>query len=435
LSADPVRTARWRLALRFTLVVTVLFVTSGAVVYVYVRHMLLGAFDAAHDLAIHSVLENVEPAIPKPRVAHAPFATEFEELNLTLGVVAVKVWSADGEPLAEAAIDHAPLTADGPPRELRGAGNRAVVIRRQPFGVGPTGGSLAVSRRAGDVALDLESLQQGLMLIVPLAMLGALGVGWVMAGQSPRPRKRAFEQQRAFMADTSHELRTPLSVIRAHAEVHLDGEPPKMRAALSVVARTAAQLSAVVDDLMFLARADAAALSPRRIRFSLDELVEETVEAFEPEAKAKGSRLVLAPRSKDIELEADPAQLQRLVAILVDNAVRHAAPGEIDISMAHLGKQVELRIESGGPGIPPDLLPRVFDRFVRGDRARAAEDGGLGLGLAIAKSIVSAHAGTIRLQNGARGGVAAVVRIPQTTLPGRLPRPIADSVTETEDED
>lgn len=417
-SVDPVGAARWRLALRFTLVVAALLVGTGGLVYVYTRHVLLDAFDAAHDLALNSVLESVEPGGPRARVARREFEEEFDELNVSLGVVAAAVWAADGEPLAAVALDHTPLTAAGPARELHGEGRRAVVVRRRRFGDGAGGGVVAVSRRAGDVALELESLRRGLLLIVPLACLGALGVGWLMAGQSLRPVKRAFERQRAFMADTSHELRTPLAIIRAHADVHGDGDAPQMRAALAVVSRTAAQLSTVVDDLLFLARADAAALAPRRLPFALDELVEETALAFEPEAKAKGSRLVIAPCASSIEVKADPAQLQRLVALLVDNALRHADPGDVAIAVTRAGRFVELRIEDGGPGLPPELIPRVFERFVRGDgaaRRSATPDGkeGLGLGLAIAESIVHAHDGSIHLQRGARGGVAAVVRLPQ----------------------
>lgn len=414
LSADPVRVARWSLALLFTLVVAILIVGTGVTVYAYTRQVLLDAFDAAHDLALNSALETVEPGSPKARVNHVEFAKEFDELNVSLGVVAVKVWSADGETLAEAALDHTPLTADGPARELHGDGNRTVVVRRRRFGEGQTGGVVAVSRRAGDVAIELASLRRGLLFIAPIALLGAFGIGWIMAGKSLRPVKRAFERQQAFMADTSHELRTPLSIIRTHAEIHQESDAPEMRTALAIVARTAAQLSKVVDDLTFLARADAAALSPRRIAFSLDELVEEATLAFEPEAKAKGSRLLLEPRSADIKVEADPAQIQRLVALLIDNALRHADPGDIEISVGLTGGLVEIRVEDGGPGVPSNLLPRVFDRFVRGDSATRAGDKGLGLGLAIASSIVHAHGGSIRLQRGARGGTAAIVRLPQS---------------------
>ncbi|MBX3205055.1 MAG: HAMP domain-containing histidine kinase [Labilithrix sp.] len=415
MSADPVRAARWRLALRFSLGIAFLLVGSGVGVYAYARHILLGAFDAAHDLALHSVLENVKVEGAEVHVDQRGFAEEFEELNVALGVVAVAVWSADGRLLAEAAVDHDPIAVDGLPRELRGRGNRTVILRRQRFGSGGAGGVVAVSRRAGDIARDLESLRRGLTLIVPLALLGALGFGWAMAGRSLKPVKDAFEQQRAFMADTSHELRTPLSIIRAHAEVQVDGDAREMRAALAVVSRSAAHLSVLLDDLLFLARADAAALSPRRLTFSLDELVEETVEAFAPKAAARGSRLVLAPSSNDVELEADPAQIQRLVSLLIDNALRHAHPGDVEISVARAGRHVVLRVEDGGPGIRPELLPRVFGRFVRGDDARESKEKGLGLGLAIARSIVTAHAGSISLGPGARGGVAAVVRLPRSS--------------------
>lgn len=400
---------------------------SGLGVHAYAKHLLLGAFDSAHDLAVHSVLENVSVSGADVHVDARGFAEEFEELNVALGVVAAVVWSADGRELARAGVDHDPIAAAGPPREVRGAGDRMVVVRREPLGVGPARGVVAVSRRAGDIARDLESLQRALTLIVPFAMLAALGFGWVMAGGSLAPVRRAFEQQRAFMADTSHELRTPLAILRAHAEVHADGEPAEMRAALAIVSRSAAHLSVLVDDLFFLARADAAALSPRRLGFSLSELVEEVVLAFEPKAAAHGSKLVLAPPPDDVVVEADPAQMQRLVALLVDNAIRHAHPGDVEVSVTQAGGHVVLRVEDGGPGISPDLAPRVFDRFVRGVEPAGAKERGFGLGLAIAKSIVTAHAGSITLATGARGGVAAVVRIPRSPSRSLAPVPTRGS--------
>ncbi len=386
-----------------------LLVSSGCGAYLYVRHALHAAFDSAHDLAIRSVLENVRSDVSGLAVGQTEHVEEFEELEDTLGVVGASVWSMDGRPLARAGID---VTPTGPPRELSGSGSGVVLIRRDPITVDGHDGVVVVARRAADLARDLAAFRRGLLLVLPLALLGSLGAGWVMAGKSLVPVRNAFEQQRIFMADASHELRTPLSIIQTHAEVPLDGEPDvaTMKASLAVIGRTAAELGLLVGDLLYLARSDAVGLSLSRVTFDLEDLLEETVEGFGPIAEERGSRLVLTG-SEGVEVRADPSQLRRLVGILIDNAVRHGIPAEIDVAVTRSGKNLEVRVSDAGPGIPDDLFPRVFDRFVRGDAARTAS-GGYGLGLAIGRSIARAHGGSLELSRNDRGGTTARAVLP-----------------------
>jgi signal transduction histidine kinase len=409
LSRDPWRAARWSFAVRLTLLVTLLVASGGAGLYTYVRQTLLGAFDEAHDMAISSLLEDVHTSGTSVAVEPRGFADEFGELK-NLGVVAAGVWAADGRELAHASINGLTLTKSGPAREVVGVGELTVVVRRQEIGAGE--GMIAVAR-AGGVERDLRSLRHGLFLLLPIALLGALGVGWVMAGQALRRVHAAFERQRAFMADASHELRTPLAVIRAHAEVQLEGgdEHTRLRS-LEVVARTAAQMGTLVDDLLFLSRSDGSALTLHRARLALDGIVDEVVDAFTPIARKTGSRLELSVPEEDVEIDADPAQLKRLFGILVDNALRHGNPGTVEISVTRAGDSVRVSVEDPGPGISPSLLPRVFERFARGSSSSRSSTDGHGLGLAIARTIVSAHGGTISLERSALGGTAARVVLP-----------------------
>lgn len=421
MSRDPISRARIRLAFQFAVVCALLLVGAGGGVYLYVRHALHAAFDGAHDLAIRSVLENVEAGPSGLDVRKAGFIEEFDELRGTLGVVSASLWSADGRKLADAGVDVAPR---GPARELSGSGDALILIRREPVRIGHAAGVVVVARHAADLARDLAAFRRGLVLFLPLALLGALGAGWIMAGRSLRPVRQAFDEQRAFMADASHEIRTPLSIIQTHAEVPLDGETDisTMKASLDVVARTAGQLGVLVNDLLYLARSDATGISPSRVPFDLEELLEETVEAFGPLAATKGSRIVLGT-FHEVEMTADPSQLQRLVGILIDNALRHGLPGEIEVSAKRNGKNVEVCVSDVGPGIPEDMLPRVFDRFVRGEASRTSN--GHGLGLAIARSIVNAHGGSLKLDQNARGGTTASVTIPVAGR-GREARPILE---------
>lgn len=407
MSHDPVARARARLALQFALLCAALLVASGGGVYFYVRHVLDAAFDAAHDLAVRSVLETVDVA--PLTVKEAEFVEEFEELKGTLGVVAASVWSPDGRRLVGEGLA---IGAEGPPREFSGSGSSTVRIRREPVTTTHGTGVVVVARQATDLAQDLAALRRALLLFLPLALLGSLVAGWIMAGRSLRPVRRAIEQQRAFMAEASHEIRTPLSILRAHAEVPLQGDadPAAMKASLDVIARTSARLGELVDDLLYLARSDAASLAPRRVSFDVEEWIEECVEAFGPLAAAKGSRLVIRTR-EPLAMSADPSQLTRLLGLLVDNALKHGIPGEIEVSCERRGRYVELCVSDAGPGIPEEMLPRVFERFVRGAAAREGGSEGHGLGLAIGRSIVQAHGGTLGVQRNARGGTTAIARL------------------------
>lgn len=421
LSFDLVPSTRWRLSIRFSFLVFLLFMMGGAGAYFYVRHTMLRMFDAAHELAIHSVLESINESGESISVNEAEFYEEFAELNLTLGVVAAVVFDHQGKPIVEAGLSHRSPEPVGPPHEIQGEGDHTVVIRRVPIGVNRDG-ILVVTRRANDIGSSLDSLKKAIGVLLPIILFGAWIVGWVMAGRSLRPVHQAFEYQRGFIADTSHELRTPLSIIRAQAEAQLQGDssPQQMRSAFEVIARTSAQLSKLVDDLLFLARSDSKKLNPERVEFYFDDLVEETVDSFSVIAASKGSVLTYSAPTESVQFKGDPAQLQRLLGILIDNALVHGEPGEIQISLQVHNGTLCLRVEDNGPGIDPLVLPQVFDRFVRGSTRRTSHNGGLGLGLAIAQSIVDAHDGHITLKRNSRGGTTAEITFQTKVLSGPM---------------
>lgn len=395
--------------MQFALLCATLLVSCGAASYLYVRHALHVAFDGTHDLAARSMIETVEAGPTGLQVKKHAFQEEFDELRATLGVVAVDVWSADGARIASSASVGFTQTIlrDGPERELQATHGAAFVIRRETVQVGNNRALVVIARSADSMNRELALLRRALVSFVPLAVLASLALGWWMAGRSLRPVRAVVERQRAFMADASHELRTPLAVLQAHTELALDREidASSLYRSLGVISRTTSNLAALVNDLMSLARADASTLEPERVLVDLEEVVEETIEDFAPAAKERGSKIVLGP-CKSTFLRADPTQLKRLIAVFLDNALRHAVPCSIHVSLTEQNDCVELRIADEGPGIRKDLLSRVFERFVRGDSA-SANQGGSGLGLAIAQSIATAHGGRVALGTNSRGGTTA----------------------------
>jgi two-component system, OmpR family, sensor histidine kinase BaeS len=218
-----------------------------------------------------------------------------------------------------------------------------------------------------------------------------------------------FKQR--FMTDIAHELRTPLTVLKSELEAIQDG---LMEADADTVAQLVNQvdlLTRLVQDLRLLTLAEAGELTLRRVPTDLAELANAAVSAFASQADAKG--VELRCDAERILLEADRERLKQVLFNLVDNALRHApAGGWVKLELKREAGAAILAVSDNGPGIPAEQLPRLFERFFRGDAARSRETGGSGLGLAIAKAIVVLHGGSIRALNLLDGGARFEVRLP-----------------------
>jgi two-component system OmpR family sensor kinase/two-component system sensor histidine kinase BaeS len=200
-------------------------------------------------------------------------------------------------------------------------------------------------------------------------------------------------QRRNLLADVAHELRTPLSIIQGNTEAVLDGLYPPDRSNLEPVLEETRVMARLLDDLQTLSTAEAGVLSLHRETVDPSQLAEDAVAAFRPEADAAGVTLELRIGDGLPTLEVDPVRIGEVLSNLLSNALR-ATPsgGSVVVSAEPLngGRDVSFAVKDTGPGIPPDILPHVFERFVKGGRS-----GGAGLGLAIAKSMVEAHGGEI----------------------------------------
>ena len=215
-------------------------------------------------------------------------------------------------------------------------------------------------------------------------------------------------QRRTFLADVTHELRTPLAVIRAEAEAIADGIHPADAEHLAPILEATRTLELLSEDLRTVALTDAGALVLVREPVDLAVLVNATVAGFEPAASAAGVHLGadLAPDLPVIEI--DPVRIRSVIANLLANAIRHTPPdGRVMVSARASGDAVEVAVTDTGTGIPSDLLPHVFDRFVKDP-----DSPGSGLGLAIARELVEAHGGRIAAGSGPGGGTAIRFSLP-----------------------
>lgn len=221
----------------------------------------------------------------------------------------------------------------------------------------------------------------------------------------------AFARQRAFVADASHELRTPLTAIRGQVEV-LVRQPHSTRQDVErvagIVGTETARMQRLVEDLLLLARADEEQLV-RPQELDVEPFVRELMQTLEPTAERRfefGS----VPRGT---VQADPDRTAQVIRNLVRNAVEHTSPGGLVRLEARAERgRLQIAVEDDGPGIPPSERERVFDRFHRSDEPRTRAEGGTGLGLAIVKAIVTAHGGSVRVEQSASGGARVVFELP-----------------------
>jgi heavy metal sensor kinase len=220
----------------------------------------------------------------------------------------------------------------------------------------------------------------------------------------------AFAQQQRFMADASHELRTPTAIVRTEAEVTLaraNRSETEYRESVAVMLGAAQRLTRIVDGLFLLARADAGHLVLRAEPVYLEELVHDAVRAMEQVGERHGVRVELTQMTQ-APFHGDADLLGRLLLNLLDNAIKYSPPGAM--------VEVEMRAEPGlhvisvidaGPGIAPEAVESIFDRFYRGNAARSRADDsvtdGAGLGLAIARRIAVAHGGRLEVASSRPG--------------------------------
>lgn len=265
---------------------------------------------------------------------------------------------------------------------------------------------------------SLRTLILNCLLVWALAMAAFFFVGLFLSSLALRPVETAWKQQRQFVADASHKLKTPLTVILANTGIVLAHPSDTVSAQskwLEYTQEEARQMKGLVEDLLFLAKSDAARQELQTAQVDLSELVQGCLLPFEPVAFEAGVRLD-AQVDPGLILTGDEAQLRRLVRILLDNGVKYAgAEGAVSLTLTRQQDKLRLTVRNTGAPIPPEHLPHLFARFYRADAARNRAQGGYGLGLAIAKAIVEHHRGRISVSSAVESGTVFTVLLPKST--------------------
>jgi two-component system sensor histidine kinase BaeS len=224
---------------------------------------------------------------------------------------------------------------------------------------------------------------------------------------------RARDFRRQMTADIAHELRTPMSLILGYTESLSDGKLPPTQETFDIIHDEAQHLSRMIDDLRTLSLADAGELPLTRRPIDVRALLERVMLAHLPEAQQQGVSIEVEASPDLPPLEVDPGRMAQVLENLVSNALCYTPEGgQIVLSAEAKDGAINLRVEDNGTGIAPDDLPFVFDRFYRADKSRQRQGNRSGLGLAIAKSIVEAHRGSLSVESSLGKGSTFAVALP-----------------------
>ncbi|GIW17367.1 MAG: hypothetical protein KatS3mg064_0524 [Tepidiforma sp.] len=234
----------------------------------------------------------------------------------------------------------------------------------------------------------------------------------------------SFERQRQFVQDASHELRTPLAAIRTNIEVtemDPDASLEEYRELVATIKSQTERLTRLSEDLLLLTNDDGARVEREEV--DLAALAADVIAEMQPLAAQRGVALRREVR-EPAEAVASPDLLHRCVLNLVDNAIKYSGEGStVTVRVADSGKAARVEVEDNGPGIPPEALPHIFDRFYRVDKGRSRREGGTGLGLAIVKELIGAMGGSVGVRSEPGAGSTFWIELPKALEPSDSPAP------------
>ena len=458
---------RVRLTLWYGTALALILVVFGGTLYAMLAHGLRDQIDRSLEETASVAVRALEQHRVGPFLPFEDLAAEFPELAVL--DKSFQIFSPAGKvaiqspnlgrldiPLSRTALETA-LSGRAAYESARFPGGLSYRLLSVPIFLD---GALVNIVQVGASLRPVEEMLQRLVLLLlvslPAALAVALGGGWFLAGGALRPVEAitlaarriaagdltqrlmvshaqdeigrlsatfndmiarldaSFRQVRQFSADASHELRTPLTVMKGETELALRRTRPAedYKLALESNLEEIDRMARIVDELLFLSRADLGEVRIESQPIRLDALVEDVQRQAAVLGQERGVQ-VMTGSVEPVTIQGDELRLRELLLNLVDNAVKYSRPGgKVELALARDGAMVRLSVADQGIGITAEAQGRIFDRFYRTDDARAHAHKGTGLGLAICKWIVEAHHGRIEVQSKVGEGSRFTVILP-----------------------
>ncbi len=255
-----------------------------------------------------------------------------------------------------------------------------------------------------DITAEEEMLNTLFLILVIGCSVGsvcAIGIGFFLAGRALVPIQNSWEKQQQFVSDASHELRTPLAVIQSKTDILFQSPSATIEEKamdISTISKECRRLSKLVANLLLLARSDSNQIEMDKKTFEVDKLLEEIVDPYKEIASYQEKEMILKVE-RDISFIGDRERIHQLMVILLDNAMKYTNEGGyIQINCMQTSNSIRIQVKDNGIGVKEGDIPKLFDRFYQGDKARSPSEGA-GLGLSIANWIVEKHYGKISVES------------------------------------
>jgi two-component system OmpR family sensor kinase len=420
---------RWRLTLAFACVMALLLAGTGVFIHQQVQANLDSALSASlrtHAADIAALAQQSDSGLAEATRGGAGHPQLAQIIDASGHVIDATPGLPSGPVLAPAAlaqarvrsvvIDRTLIARDQPVRLLAGP----ITAQGKPL-VAVVGQSLEERDRA------LADIRNVLLLGGPAALLLASLAGYALTGVALRPVEIMRRRERTFIADASHELRSPLTMLRTELELMARDSPAgaDLQAATASAMEETERLGRLADDLLLLTRADSARFELHRTPVSPATLAEDAAARARRGPRAPGMRIGVRDADDLPLVLADPGRIGQALDNMLENALRYAA-GEVEVVIRHAGSSVEIHVLDDGPGFPPEFLSRAWERFSRADAARTED--GVGLGLAIIRTIAELHGGRADAANRQGGGADVWISLPAASAP-RIARRASRSAT------
>ena len=473
---------RLRLTLLFSAILALTLIVSSAILYVSVSRMTFSVRQDALAEQAEVITSSSEFSLDRVLAPTGGITTPRTFVQ-TLNPSGEVIYSSENLenyplPLSRDGYDAVRRNHDWTEAAQTDTGRILIYSQRVNSPQGNFIGIIQVARSIADHDASLETLRNALIVGTTVATLIAFGIGWLMAGTALRPinritetaqeigderdfsqrvdydgppdelgrltttinvmltelqaafshAERTLDAQRRFAADASHELRTPLTTIRGNLEL-LRREPPiedtDRREVINDIVEECERLSRLVNDLMVLQRADTEwQVSSDRVR--IKPVIEEICRQAR---RIDQHRTITCDSLADVSIAGNRDALKQIVLILLDNAIKYSpADTPISVSATADSQRVRVSVTDHGPGIDPDRVPYIFERFYRGDQARSG--GGVGLGLAIAQALVEAQRGKIDVYTAPGEGATFTVTLPRASTSLRRRRELHEVVAD-----